>query len=286
MRKITQAQVVEILRSLGVQAGDGLLVHSAIQFLGQPQGGVAMYLEALQEVLGLHAWLQQERSPGNKAAASKTQAGCLAVPAFNFAFARGEHFHPQKTPAENMGVFSEFVRQQAQAQRTRHPMQSLAVIGSCAADLVARDTPSAFEPGSAFERMLELDFKLLLLGADVQAASIIHYSEQRADVPYRYWKDFQGLIYRDQTWQACEYRMFVRDLQADAQLDLHPIQELLQSRHQWAQRPVNYGSIAVCRLVDFVAAADEILAKDPWALVANRAEAMRAMQNHPNFSNH
>jgi len=280
MREITQSQVVEILRSLGVRAGDGLLVHSAIQFLGQPQDGVAMYLAALQEVLGLDAWLEQERSPGN-AAESKAKAGCLAVPAFNFAFARGERYHPQKTPAENMGVFSEFVRRQPQAQRTRHPMQSLAVIGPCAAGLVARDTPSAFDPGSPFERMLELDFKLLLLGADLQAASIIHYSEQRAGVPYRYWKDFRGLIYRDQAWQACQYRMFVRHLEADAQLDLHPIQDLLQSRRQWAQRQVNYGAVAVCRLADFVAAADEILNADPWALVTNRAEAMQAMQNQP-----
>jgi aminoglycoside 3-N-acetyltransferase len=276
MREITQAQVVEILRSLGVRSGDGLLVHSAIQFLGQPQGGLTMYLDALQEALGLDAWLES-----GKVATSKSQAGCLAVPAFNFAFARGERFHPQETPAENMGVFSEFVRRQPQAQRTHHPMQSLAVIGPCAADLVARDSPSAFGPGSAFERMLEMDFKLLLLGADVQAASIIHYSEQRARVPYRYWKDFQGLIYRDQAWQECNYRMFVRHLEADAQLDLHSIQELLQSRRQWAQRRVNYGAIAVCRLVDFVAAADEILDADPWALVTNRAEAMQALQNQP-----
>jgi hypothetical protein len=30
---------------------------------------------------------------------------------------------------------------------------------------------------------------------------------------------------------------------------------------------LNYGQIAACRLVDFVAAADELLANDPWALV-------------------
>ena len=31
------------LQDLGIQPGDGLLVHSAVQFLGQPEGGVGMY---------------------------------------------------------------------------------------------------------------------------------------------------------------------------------------------------------------------------------------------------
>jgi aminoglycoside N3'-acetyltransferase len=42
--------------------------------------------------------------------------------------------------------------------------------------------------------MLELDFKILLLGADVQAISLLHWVEQRLQVPYRYWKVFRGPV--------------------------------------------------------------------------------------------
>jgi aminoglycoside N3'-acetyltransferase len=167
-----------------------------------------------------------------------------------------------------MGVFSEYVRQHPAALRTPHPLQSLAVIGRYAADLAGRDTLSAFDPGSAFERMLELDFKLLLLGADVQAVSMVHYSEQRAGVPYRYWKDFTGEVKIPTGWETRTYRMYARDLELNPQLDLRPIQKALEQRGRWRQVALNYGQVAACRLKDFVQAADELLAKDPRALVS------------------
>lgn len=249
MHQVSQSQLVTLLNSLGIQPGDNLLVHSAIQFLGQPENGIETYLQALQTATG--------------------QQGTIAVPTFNFGFARGERFDRQSTPAQGMGVFSEYIRQQPEARRTPHPLQSLAILGPLAEQLASLDTPGAFDPGSAFEKMLALDFKLLLLGADVQAVSMIHYSEQRAGVPYRYWKDFQGEVRLDQEWQTRTYRMYARDLELDPQLDLHLVQQLLQQRGQWQAVRLNYGWISTCRLRDFVAAADQLLAEDPWALVSS-----------------
>jgi len=249
---LTRQGLESALVAVGVAEGDGLLVHSALQFLGKPEGGEEIYLDALLNVIGL--------------------GGTIAVPAFNFDFARGEDFDPQTTPSEGMGVFSEFVRQHPDAQRTHHPMQSLALIGAQAEDLARRDTPSAFDDGSAFDAMQQKGFKLLLLGADVQAASIVHYSEQRAELPYRYWKDFKGNVRVAGEWQSRSYKMFVRDLEIDPQLKLAPIQAALQAKGQWAQEKLNFGHISLCSLADFVTVTDELLAKDPWALVGNRAE--------------
>ncbi len=120
--------------------------------------------------------------------------GRLAVPTFNFGFAHGEDYDPATAPAVGMGAFSEFVRQDVRARRTTHPMQSFALIGDQAEELAALDTPSAFDDGSAVDRMLEMDDKLLLLGANIQAVSALHYSEQRVGVPYRFWKDFSGQV--------------------------------------------------------------------------------------------
>ncbi len=199
-----------------------------------------------------------------------SHAGTVAVPAFNFAFARGEPYDPLTTPSVGMGAFSEYVRQRPAALRTPHPMQSLAVIGAHAVDLASRDTPSAFDPGSVFERLLDLDFKLLLLGADIQAVSMLHYSEQRAHVPYRYWKEFRGPVKTPSGWQERSYRMFVRDMEVDARIELYPVQAVLQQRGLWASARLNYGEISLCRLADFVAVVDEFLARDPWSLVVNR----------------
>lgn len=246
-------QLVAALKSVGIQTGDGLLVHSALQVLGRPVGGLQMVLDVLLEIVGLE--------------------GTLAVPTFPFSFNRGIDFDPATTPSKGMGAFSEFVRQRPNAMRTTHPMQCLALIGRHAADLVQSDTLSAFDDGSAFDRMVKLGFKLLLLGADIQAASIVHYSEQRANVPYRYWKDFSGRVKVGDFWQPRTYKMFVRDLDLDPKLKLVPIQRVLESKGQWHSYPLNFGEVASCRLTDFVLAADSLLAADPWALVSNKPES-------------
>ncbi|MBN1666447.1 MAG: AAC(3) family N-acetyltransferase, partial [Anaerolineales bacterium] len=176
-----------------------------------------------------------------------------------------------------MGVLAEHVRQLPQAQRSSHPLQSIAAVGRDAADLAQRDTPCAFDPGSAFDRMLALDFKLLLLGASVQSVSMIHYCEQQAQVPYRFWKDFTGQARLQPPagngeWQTHTYRMFARDLQLDPRIDISPVQRALEERGLWRSRPLNYGRVALCRLADFASVALELLAADPWVLVANRPD--------------
>lgn len=252
LHTLTRQQLEGALHTVGVQAGDGLLVHSAVQFLGRPEGGVQLYLEALQGLLGQH--------------------GTLVVPTFSFEFAKTGQYDPATTPSHGMGVFSEFVRQQPGARRTLHPMQSLAALGALAQELAHCDTPSAFDDGSAFDRMLQADFKLLLLGADIQAASMVHYSEQRANVPYRYWKDFAGQVRVAGAWQPRSYRMFVRDMDINPQLRLAPIQAALQASADWHRVALNHGQLAACRLQDFVTATDTLLAVDAWALVSNRPQ--------------
>jgi aminoglycoside 3-N-acetyltransferase len=261
MRAVSAKEVLSALKTLGITHGDGLLVHSAIQFLGRPEGGVGMYYEALCTALN--------DGPEKQSDFQRLTGGTIAVPTFNFEFARGEPYDPDATPSKGMGVFSEYVRQLPEARRTAHPMQSLAVVGQYADDLAGRDTPSAFDPGSAFDRMLELGWKLLLLGADVQAVSMLHYSEQRANVPYRYWKEFSGRVKTPQGWKTGLYRMFVRDLDLDPQIELYPVQKVMQERGMWHRVHLNYGQLSLCRLNDFISVLDGFLVQDPWSLVTN-----------------
>jgi aminoglycoside 3-N-acetyltransferase len=211
-----------------------------------------MYMEAIRAVIGLQ--------------------GTVVVPTFNFGFANGERYDPQNTPSKDMGAFSEYVRQLPEARRTSHPMQSVAVVGYFADDLASWDTLSAFDPGSAFERMLELGFKLLLLGAEASATSMFHYCEQRANVPYRYWKGFSGQVRTASAWEQRTYRMYVRDLELKPQLTLDPVVAYLQALGQWPTLTLNYGKLTLCKLADFVAAADKFLVDDPWSLVTNRPQ--------------
>ena len=310
LRPVTRDQVMDALRQVGIKPGDGLMVHSALQFLGRPEGGVGMYLEALCESLGIARSLNGSQQPASQVVSSM---GTLAVPAFNFGFARGQPFDRQNTPSDGMGVFAEFVRQQPGVLRTTHPLQSIAVLGRYALDLCQRDTACAFDPGSAFDRMLELDFKVLLLGADIRFVSMVHYCEQKVGVPYRYWKDFTGLVRMQpssptlppkgdgisplspgergieqssiqgegEAWETRTYRMYARDLQLDPQVSCKPAEQALKDRGLWKQAALNYGLVASFRMKDFVEVLVEMLQADPWALVQNRPENSRGERRSP-----
>ena len=254
MLKVNSDQIISALESVGLKKDDGVMVHSALQFLGLPEGGLGIYYDALCAVLGIGEGI-----------------GTLVMPTFNFGFARGELFDQATTPAEEMGVFPEYVRQQPGVLRSPHPMQSIAALGHHAEDLCNRDTSSAFDPGSTFERMIELDFKLLLLGADVRVTSLVHFPEQRMKVPYRYWKEFTGQVRLiGKLPEIRTYRMFARDMTIDPLVNCAPVRELLLERGRWSSVRLNYGKVEACRFRDFVAAEEELLAEDPWALVTNR----------------
>ena len=71
-------------------------------------------------------------------------------------------------------------------------------------------------------------------------------------------------------WKERTYRMFVRDLDLDPQLELSVIQEELERRGLWKSVRLNYGAIGAGRLTDFVTVVDNLLARDPWILVKNK----------------
>ncbi|MGA9398046.1 MAG: AAC(3) family N-acetyltransferase [Anaerolineaceae bacterium] len=253
MLELTHEHLEKALYKLGIQSGDGLLVHSAIQMLGKPEGGIALYKQVIQKTIGAR--------------------GTLVVPTFTLNYPITGRFDYRSTPSEGMGSFSEYIRQDPNARRSHHPLQSVAALGAAANDLISRDTLSAFETESVFERMLQLDFKLLLLGADVQAVSMVHFCETRAQVPYRQWKDFPGRTWKDGQWGEKTYRMYARILEIDPRLKLEPIKIELVRKGVWHDVDVNYGKVACCRLNDFVNAGDALLTIDPWILVENHNEA-------------
>jgi hypothetical protein len=66
--------------------------------------------------------------------------------------------------------------------------------------------------------------------------------------------------------------MFARDLDLDPDVNATPVRLALETRGQWSSVDLNYGKVASCRFRDFVAAAGDLLAEDPWVLVVNRPD--------------
>lgn len=183
----TEVQLRDDLRTIGLEEGDSVLVHTSLRAIGEIEGGAETLVRAFQGVLG--------------------PTGTLMVPTFTFdhgdpagwnsppetpeeleqARAAVPLFDVQTTPPHRkwIGVFPDIVRQQPGAFRSHHPIVSFAAIGANA-EFLTREAPFHYPLGSdsPLARLHALDGKVLLLGTRQTCNSSLHLAEVWADVPY------------------------------------------------------------------------------------------------------
>lgn len=260
MKTYTPTDLRRALAETGIAAGETVFVHASLLALGQLEGatGAEAPRRMVAEIL---AHLGPE--------------GTLAVPAFNFGFCGGHPFDRRQTPSKDMGVLAETVRTWPAARRSSHPMQSVAAVGRFAAEVCEGDTPSSFSAGGAFDRLLALDARLLLLGVTLHPVSFIHYVEERQAVPYRYWKTFTAPYTEGNHTAPRSYQMYVRDKACELKLDLNRLAEPLRRSGDLREAALGMGMVRTCPARAFVRAATRMLGDDPFALLAD-ADIARA----------
>lgn len=253
MISYTIDQLRGCFESAQVTTGDLIMVHSSLLRLGQLEG---------------HGPRDVPKALGDCLSDTVGTSGTIAVPTFTFEFCRGEAFDRQRSPGVQMGLLSEWFRGQPGAIRSKHPMQSISALGPLAKTLCKPDTLSAFDRGGAFDQLVQLDATVVLLGTDLQAASLIHYSEQHARVPYRYWKEFSG-SYRDGDQESFRtYRMYVRNMAMAPQLNMDPVERELLAREEMCVTRLGAGKLRVCSARNLISAANACLQREPTCFVA------------------
>ncbi|MEB3204369.1 MAG: AAC(3) family N-acetyltransferase [Candidatus Sericytochromatia bacterium] len=252
MRRVSGAQVAEALDNLGLGAGDHVMVHSSILPFGLPEAGVATFLGPLLAAVG--------------------PRGTIVAPTFTFGFIRTGVYDVADTPSVGMGTLAEAIRRHPSSHRSRHPIQSISAIGAMARELSSLETPSAYGPGSAFERLVEQDFRILLLGAAPNHISVSHLSEERAKVPYRFAKTVEGVarLASGEAPKSGKWSFYARYLD----IDIFParedeVVERLVAAGSWRTAelqgvPVQLGSSRA-----FCSNIDAELAADPYWLLPN-----------------
>lgn len=260
MRRYKTEAFSEAFARCGIKQNDVLFVHSSLFDLGIPEdidlkSLPAVIYNKIKEVIG--------------------ETGTLVVPTFNFEFCKGKPFDRQRTPSKNMGVFSEYIRTHPSAKRSFNPMQSVAVIGQHAAYLTENDTPSAFGVGSAFDRLIKLDAKVLNLGADFSYNSVFHWAEEKHEVPYRYWKEFKGSYTSQDETSIKTYKMYVRDLEANPEVNFNFLEKKLKNNGKLIDAKLGESGIMSYELSDFIALAETYIKQNPYFFI----------ENHPEFEN-
>ena len=105
---LTYDGLLKGFRTIGLESGDTLLVHSSYKSFGGVEGGPKSVINALLQVLG--------------------GEGTLVMPTFNFDFCKGVPWDIRSTPS-HMGFITNLVRAYPDAKRVFHPIYSFAVLG-------------------------------------------------------------------------------------------------------------------------------------------------------------
>ncbi|WP_414709538.1 aminoglycoside 3-N-acetyltransferase [Ramlibacter sp.] len=176
-----RSRLVRDLRALGLRPGDLAMVHASLRALGPVEGGPAEVLAALLDTVGpegtLFAFVSWDQSPyletlDGRSLPAEARANW---PAFDAASA---------PPYREFGAFNRFVCAHPQVRRSAHPDASMAAIGRLA-DELTRDHSlhEGYGRGSPLERFVAHGGRVLLLGAPLDAVTVLHYAEAIADIP-------------------------------------------------------------------------------------------------------
>jgi aminoglycoside N3'-acetyltransferase len=155
-------QVTTQLRSLGVEAGGVLVVHTALSKLAPLEGGPLGLIRALRSALG--------------------PTGTLVMPSMSDD--DDLPFDPQTTPCLGMGVVADTFWRLPDVFRSDSP-HAFAAIGPKAAGITAPHPPDVPHGlNSPIGRVYELDGQVLLLGVGHDANTSVHLAENLAQVRY------------------------------------------------------------------------------------------------------
>jgi aminoglycoside 3-N-acetyltransferase len=179
---LTRRDLASDLESLGLAAGDVVMVHSSLRAIGEIAGGPDQVHLAIKDVITDRGTMfmyascpayVDEVGRGNLTAEEEAEV-LEKLPAFDPYTARS---------ARDNGALVELFRTYPGTRVNEH-VARFAVWGKHADHLLSpQPWDFAFGRGSLLERFVELDGGILLLGSDHDNVTFLHYAEHIADIP-------------------------------------------------------------------------------------------------------
>jgi len=246
---LTLTDLVDGFRTLGVEAGDTLLVHSSYKSFGPVDGGPQTVIRALE------------------LAVDTEHDGTLIMPTFNFGFNKGEPWDVRTTPSK-MGVLTELVRVDPRAKRVFHPFYSFAVLGRHAEMLGGLRYKSAYERNSVFGKLRDLDGKIMVIGLSyTNSMTFFHHIEQMEGVDYRFLKQFTGEVTdADGRTYTDTFEMLVRDIDKGVITEVDPMGFLMEEKGVIQVRKIGEADVKLMKANEVYAFTAREMRRDPHLL--------------------
>ncbi len=213
----TTKDLILALEKVGVKSGDILCVHTEIFNFGTPllpkNEFLSAVLECFWQVLGKN--------------------GTLIMPTFTYSFCKNKPFNKLES-GSTMGVLTEFFRKQKGVFRSDDPIFSFAVSGA-KKDLFLKPCATCFGVGSVYDELARNNGKIMLFGTDKLGYTFTHFVEEVANVSYRYFKEFSGILIDEKGEEKnAKIKYFVRDLNKNSHLSIAKQIDFLKKNDNFA----------------------------------------------------
>lgn len=181
---VLKRDITAALKSVGVEPGQAVMVHTSLSSLGFVCGGAQTVIEALLECVGENGTIMM---PTQSWKNLDPEAGVhWEEPKEWWQTIREEWpaYDKDITPTNTMGAVAELFRRWPGVLRSDHPARSVAAWGKYAEYLTKdHDLSNIFGDGSPIGRLYELDGSVLLIGVGYDKNTSLHLADARAEYP-------------------------------------------------------------------------------------------------------
>lgn len=163
----TKEMLKQQLKAMGIMPTDTVLIHTSMRAVGHVEGGADGVIDAFREYL---------------------EEGLFLVPTHTWANVNREHpSYDVRSTVPCIGALPRVAAFRKDGVRSLHPTHSIWAAGKSAAAYVANEenagSPGA--PGYAWDRLADVNAKILLIGVELNRNTFIHAVEEAAQVPDR-----------------------------------------------------------------------------------------------------
>jgi len=237
---VKTADLINGWKKLGLDIGDKVIVHSSLSSLGSVDGGPETVIKSLQEAVG--------------------RSGILVMPAFTYG---SGPFHSETSPSV-VGLISETFRQMNDVYRSWHPTHSFCIWGKSAKNwAVIHNNYHLFADNSPIVRLYRDEGKILLIGVDNRANTMIHLAEKFAAVPYI---SGTSLDYVDDNGNI---RSVASPWRPGCSKGFNIIDSLVRGTTSWRSIVIGRAECQIMSAIEVVSCAALLLEKDKSALLCN-----------------
>ena len=262
---ISPRTIRDALHAVRAQECDVLYIHTGMRF-GTPTSGISR-----KALLG--SLLDSLESLG---------VGTLIFPTFTFSFCNNEDYDRQHSPSQ-MGALNEFARKSGKGVRSADPLLSVYVIGK-RTDLVENLSQYSIGEGSNYDKLHRCGdkVKFLFFGADMRECfTYTHYMEALLKSPYRYDREFSGLVIDGE--QRQQTTCYLYSTYANCTLNPEPVvYNEMKQRGQLLYTGLGDGTVLTLDEKDGYATIAELLEKDPYCLTDGTFDPARADRTYDN----